>query len=118
MNRLAIFWRLGTERQALRRSLTVGLVVGTLLNLINQGSALWSGQADLPRLLLTFCVPFLVSTYAGVAARLRFDPGLGAPWPARLACQRCGRSTVTVSSGERVPECAECGPKTDWKSDA
>lgn len=53
------------------RSLKIALVVGVLLNLINQGDVLWGeGQFSLPKLLLTFVMPYLVSTYGAVAFRL------------------------------------------------
>ena len=54
---------------AVRRSLTVALVVGTILNLINQGDALL-GDAPLVlwKLLLTYFVPFAVASYGSYAA--------------------------------------------------
>lgn len=49
----------------------VALIVGTCLNLINQGSAIWDGGAvEWGKLLLNFSVPFLVSSYSGAKARL------------------------------------------------
>jgi hypothetical protein len=55
-----------------RRSLTVALVVGTVLNLINQGDAL-IGMASINwlKLVLTYCVPYIVCTYGAVAQQLR-----------------------------------------------
>lgn len=53
------------------RALRVALVVGTLLTLINQGDAILTAQADIItalKILLTYCVPYGVATYAGVAA--------------------------------------------------
>lgn len=57
-----------------RCSLSVALVVGTLLNLINQGDALL-GLAAISwlKLALTYVVPYGVSTYGAVAARLRHE---------------------------------------------
>lgn len=54
------------RRASIRRSaLRVALFVGTLLNIINQGSALWSGAAfDWFHGLLNYLVPFLVSSYS------------------------------------------------------
>lgn len=54
-----------------RRSLYVALVVGTILNVINQGDALLS-QIDLnaPKLILTYLVPYAVCTYGAVTAKL------------------------------------------------
>jgi hypothetical protein len=54
-----------------RRSLWVALVVGTILNLINQGDALLAGQRlDVAKLALTYVVPYIVSTYGAVSFRI------------------------------------------------
>ena len=54
---------------ALRRSLIVALVVGSVLNAINQGDALLgAGEVVLWKLLLTFVVPFAVASYGSYAA--------------------------------------------------
>jgi hypothetical protein len=54
-----------------RRSLAVALVVGTILNLINQGDALLGGQPlDFLKIALTFAVPYCVATYGAVSYRL------------------------------------------------
>lgn len=53
-----------------KRSWIVALVVGSILNVINQGDALFTGE-DLViwKLVLTFCVPYCVATYGAVSAR-------------------------------------------------
>ena len=54
-----------------RRSLWVALVVGTILNLINQGDALLAEQRlNIAKLMLTYAVPYLVSTYGAVSFRM------------------------------------------------
>ena len=55
-----------------RRSLYVALIVGTVLNLINQGDALL-GMASINwlKLILTYCVPYVVCTYGAVSYRLK-----------------------------------------------
>jgi hypothetical protein len=54
-----------------RRSFLVALIVGTILNLINQGDALVTGvPIDMVKLLLTYLVPYCVSTYGAVSYRL------------------------------------------------
>jgi hypothetical protein len=58
-----------------RRSLSVALVVGTILNAINQGDALLAGQRlDYAKLVLTYAVPYFVSTYGAVSFRLHAQP--------------------------------------------
>lgn len=59
------------ERGIVRRSLIIGLIVGTILNLINQGDALFAGATLVAwKIALTYCVPYCVSTYGAVTARL------------------------------------------------
>jgi hypothetical protein len=55
-----------------RRSFYVALIVGTVLNLINQGDAL-PGVASINwlKLVLTYCVPYAVGTYGAVSYQLK-----------------------------------------------
>ena len=58
----------------LARAIVVMIIVGSVLNLINQGEALFQGAPlNFAKLLLTYVVPFCVSTYgtwsALIAAR-------------------------------------------------
>lgn len=53
----------------LKRSFMVALVVGTILNAINQGPELVSGEPMVVwKLLMTWCVPFLVASYGAYSA--------------------------------------------------
>lgn len=48
--------------QVIKRSIIIAVVVGTLLNLINQGDAMVSGlNLNWFKVILTYCVPFAVS---------------------------------------------------------
>jgi hypothetical protein len=54
-----------------RRSLVFALIVGSILNLINQGDRLIDGHPlNFIKLALTYCVPYFSSTYGAVAFRL------------------------------------------------
>ena len=54
-----------------RRSLYVALVVGTILNVINQGDALVAGASlNWMKIILTYFVPYAVSTYGAVSYQL------------------------------------------------
>jgi len=54
---------------SLRRSLIVATVVGTLLNAINQGPEIVTGQWPVWwKLVLTYFVPFAVASYGSYAA--------------------------------------------------
>jgi len=75
-----------------RRSFVVALIVGTILNLINQGDALFGGgHLNVAKLVLTFAVPYCVATYGAVFYRL-------SAW--RSSRQRelsSGKPTVTLN---------------------
>ncbi len=49
------------------RAIKVALVVGTLLNLINQGDTLLAGTFNLAKILATYLVPYCVSTYSAAS---------------------------------------------------
>jgi hypothetical protein len=54
-----------------RRSLVVALIVGAILNLINQGDAVFAhGHLNLIKIVLTFAVPYCVATYGAVSYRM------------------------------------------------
>jgi hypothetical protein len=58
------------------RSFKVAVVVGTILNLINQPDALLgAGSVVLWQALLTYAVPFCVATYGAICARLELADG-------------------------------------------
>jgi hypothetical protein len=55
-----------------RRSVYVALIVGTALNLINQGDALLGmTSVNWLKVLLTYCVPYAVCTYGAVSYQLK-----------------------------------------------
>jgi len=76
MERWSRIWRCCISEGVPRRSLFVALIVGTILNLINQGDVLFGGGRLNPwKLLLTYAVPYLVATYGAVSYRLRTGSG-------------------------------------------
>jgi hypothetical protein len=63
--------RLAASARVARRGLAYALVVGPILIAINHGDAILEGGIALQRwwkMGLTFCVPYLVSTFSSVAA--------------------------------------------------
>ncbi len=59
-----------------RRSLYVALIVGTILNVINQGDALLGLAAvNWFKLALTYCVPYAVYTFGAVSTHLKHAAG-------------------------------------------
>jgi hypothetical protein len=62
-------------RAVVVRSLMVAVLIGTILNAINQGPELVAGQhVSILKVLLTYAVPFCVASYGAYAAfRQRAD---------------------------------------------
>lgn len=64
--------RIAGRRQIAISALQVALVVGTLLNLVNQGGNLLEGMPlNLTQMLLNFLVPFCVSSYSAARNEMR-----------------------------------------------
>lgn len=65
------FLEIAMRRGIVKSSLLIALVVGTILNLINQGDAIFSPSSlDITKCVLTYLVPYCVSTYGAVTALL------------------------------------------------
>lgn len=70
--RIQAFARLACTRDIVRSSARIALVVGTVLNLINQGAYWIDGYGLLlGHFLLNYIVPYCVSTYSAARARLQ-----------------------------------------------
>jgi hypothetical protein len=77
-------WCYATTGGVPGRSLVVAAVIGTVLNLINQGDALLEGTSvSWLKVALTYVVPYCVSTYGAVSYRMAMaekadgDPPVG-----------------------------------------
>lgn len=65
------FVYLATRASVMRRAAKIALVVGVVLATINHGDRIMGGTLDgatLVKILMTFCVPYCVSTYSSVLA--------------------------------------------------
>ena len=64
--------RIAISREVVQPALRTALFVGTVLNLINQGDALFGAeQVAVGKMLVTYCVPYCVSTYTATRVMLR-----------------------------------------------
>lgn len=69
-----IWFNLARSPDILARSSKVALFVGTILAIINQGDLILAGEFSrtmLLKIILSYLVPFSVSTYASVQATLK-----------------------------------------------
>jgi len=66
-----VFWAIASRRDVVIRALRTAVFVGVVLIVINHGDALLTGDVDptrLAKMLLTFAVPYCVSTWSSVGA--------------------------------------------------
>lgn len=65
------FWRALVDKDIVYRALAVAAVVGTILVLINQADVFIAGDVPpLWKIVLTYCVPYSVSSYSAAAFKV------------------------------------------------
>lgn len=65
------FWRLAFSRRIVVNALKVALVIGTILNIINQGGAILSGHGIAwGHVILNYVTPYCVATWSAVKNEL------------------------------------------------
>ena len=67
------FWAATVESDTVSRALKVAVVVGSILVFINQGDLILQGKLPpIWKLLLTYCVPYSVSTYSAASFKVAY----------------------------------------------
>ena len=75
INKLSLYCKLAVTKRVVKRAIFSSIVVGVVLNLINQYSIILEldfKNLDYAKFFLTFLVPYCVSTYTAVALQLDF----------------------------------------------
>jgi PAS domain S-box-containing protein len=119
MKLFKIYCQVASSKGVVKRALQVAIIVGAILNVINQGWAIAHadfGHINYIKMVLTFLVPYLVSTYSSTKARLTFKVNEVSSMDAVLQCKSCKKTRIFVNKGEIVPPCHTCGrEKTQWR---
>lgn len=117
MKHFKVYCEIVISPSVINRALKVSLIVGTTLNLINQGEALIAleiANLSFIKLTLTYLVPYGVTTYTATAMKVEFQVGTKAIVETDLKCKKCG-CEIHVKETELIPECPACGINTHWK---
>ena len=78
-------WYLATRKEVASASFKIAAVVGTILNLINQGDYIIRGEGImLSHLILNYIVPYIVATTSAVMTQLKQLVDCSADYKARL----------------------------------
>ena len=71
LSKLGLLYHCAVSDGIPKRSFYVAMVVGTVLNLINQGEALFGASSiNWTKIVLTYFVPYVVATYGAISYRL------------------------------------------------
>lgn len=113
---ITYYIHLAFQKKTLIRSLRVALLVGIVLNLINTPELFNLSTTDLKigKVLLTFLIPYLVSTYSSVLSNKTIKPGAISNLDALLKCNSCKKTNFHIHIGQEVDECPQCKEKTRW----
>lgn len=102
--------------QTIHKAVKIAIVVGTILNIINQGDFILNmmfESINYFKLILTYFVPFFVSTYTAININLSLNTGSKLVVPAELTCGKCG-SSMSIKENTIIPKCATCGYEGHW----
>lgn len=100
-----------SDQNTLLYAVKLAIIVGTILNLINQGDYLMSGSYDFinwPKLLMTYCVPFCVSMVTNISMRARIESGDWCRENTQFEC-KCGQASIAIETDGDIPACPACG---------
>jgi len=112
------YLQLAFEKKTLMRAIRVAILVGIILNLINNPAFIFNFSANylsLGRVLLTFMVPYMVSTYSSVLSNSALRTGSVSHIDAVLKCKSCNKTHFHVPIGHEVEECPICKKETRWR---
>jgi len=112
-----IYCEIALSQNIIERAIKVSLIVGTALNLINQGEALLNfdmQNLNMVKFFLTYLVPYSVTTYTATALKIEFQAGTKAVIDADLKCRVC-KAEIHIPKDTIIPECPNCGVESHWK---
>lgn len=118
MSSFQYYIRLATDNNTLRRALRIALIVGIILNIVNHPeiiSAFSFESLNPGQLILTFFVPYCVSTYSSVLSNSKIKPGRVSHLDATLRCINCKHEITRICIGETIDNCPICKERTHWK---
>jgi len=117
LNNTKLILHIMSDKNIVSKAIKIALIVGVILNLINQGEYLIHldfANINFFKLGFTFLVPFCVSTYTAISMKMKYHVGEKAILSAILICNKC-KQTHDVQKDETIPFCHNCQDKTSWK---
>lgn len=117
LHNLELIYSIASSKQLLIRAIKIAIVVGIILNTINQGDLIFAFDIEnisFIKMALTFCVPFCVSMYTAIAMKMKFHVGEKVIEDVSLSCKGCN-GCISLKKEQIIPFCKKCNEKTQWK---
>jgi len=117
LNQYTLIHHIVCNKDIAKKAIKIAIVVGIILNLINQGEYLIHldfANINFFKAGLTFLVPFCVSMYTAISMKSKYHVGEKATFGAILNCKVCNHDHE-VKQNEIIPFCSTCKDKTSWK---
>lgn len=113
---IKLIFKIICNKDIIVRALKLSIVVGTILNIINQYDMML--EIDLSKInwfkfSLTYTIPFLVSMYTAISMKLSLKSGDLSPVDILVRCPYCN-AEIVLREEELIPICLECNKKVDW----
>lgn len=100
------------------KSIKLSSIVGTILNLINNWNFLTPynfTNVSSAKLILTYLVPFVVSSYSISKTKMELHKGNKLLYDINIRCANCNKTIANVKAGEPIPVCANCQEHAVWE---
>jgi len=117
LNKLQLIISIASTKTLLLKAIKIALIVGIILNLINQGEKIFIlafEDINYYKFFLTFIVPFSVSMYTAITMKLSLHVGDKAFEDTILKCKNC-KNKLEIKKEQTIPFCKNCNEKTQWK---
>lgn len=117
LHNLELYLTIALSKQLLIRAIKIAIVVGIVLNMINQGDLIVNldfENVNYLKMGFTFCVPFCVSMYTAITMKLKFQVGEQLVTDVILKCKGCNQC-MKLKQKEIIPFCKKCKDKTEWQ---
>lgn len=117
LRKIKLFLYIALNKELIKKAISIALVVGIILNLINQGDDIISlnfNDINYLKFFLTFTVPFCVSMYTATSMKLKFHVGEKSSLNTHLQCKSC-KHIIYIKENQTIPFCEICNEKTKWK---
>ncbi|HVN56985.1 MAG TPA: nitrate/nitrite transporter NrtS [Bacteroidales bacterium] len=112
------YFQLSHEPSTVKRAFRTSIIVGIVLNFINHYQnfvSLTFKDINPIMVVLTFLVPYLVSTFSSVASNSSLKPGKISSIDGLLQCKNCKMVNFKAKIGDEIEECGNCHKKTKWR---